>query len=167
MSAREQGGAARDSVVVLPKPADDATMQAELDKLRAQREALAAARQARADQNTLAAKLAAEQRALRDEQAIDAAEQEHGEIGRKIQVVKSELGVVIVKRAHPAAFKRFLDRGEHKTKDLEALARLCLVYPSLSEWEAMCDELPILINRSADAVAYLAGVRTEDLSGKS
>jgi|SRR5215471_17296899 len=146
---------------------DERELGAEIDRLRAEREALAAKRLARQEGRALAAKLAAEQRALRDEQAIDAAEEEHGEVGRKVYVVQTELGAIIVKRAHPAAFKRFLDRGKNKVEDLEALARMCLVYPTLSEWEAMCNELPILINRTADAVAYLAGVRNEDLSAKS
>lgn len=155
--------------VVAPFDAAAEDSRAEIAQLREQREQLAAARAARVEADELARKLVAERLALKSEQAIEAAEREHGPLGRKIQAVSPIVDthtIVIVKRAHPAAFKRFIDRGKHTTKDLEELVRLCLVFPTLSEFEAMCDELPILINRAADAVAYLAGVRSEDVQVK-
>jgi hypothetical protein len=143
-----------------------ADIRAELSRLRLKREELAAARLARAEAAEPAAQVAAEALALRNEEAIEAAEQEHGPQDKRIRVVNTDLGVVIVKRAHPNVFKRFMDQGKHNVKECEALCRTCLVYPSLSEFEAMCSELPMLPVFAANAVAYLAGVRAEDLSAK-
>lgn len=151
---------------VVQLPSRDAELEDKIAAVRAAREQLAAQREARTQANELAAKLAAEELALKDEQAIEAAEAEHGVLDKKIRVVRSELGVIIVKRAHPAVFKRFVDRGKHTMQDLEELARKCLVHPTLPEWEAMCNEQTALINRTADAIAWLAGIRADDVSAK-
>lgn len=141
-------------------------IKAELSRLRAQREELAAARLARAEAEKPHAELLAEQLALKNDEAIEAAERDVGPQNKRIRVVTTDLGVVIVKRAHPNVFRKFLDQGKHGTKECEELARGCLVYPTLAEFEGMCSELPMLAVFAANAVAYLAGVRAEDLSAK-
>lgn len=143
-----------------------ADIQAELAKLRAKREELAAARLARAEAEEPHAQLAAEALALKNEEAIEAAEQTHGRQNKKIRVVNTDIGVVIVKRAHPNVFKRFLDKGKHETKECEELVRTCLVYPTLSEFEAMCAEISALPTIVAGAVVWLAGMRGEELAAK-
>jgi hypothetical protein len=139
---------------------------AELARLRAAREAIAAARRSRAEADEPRAQLAAEALALKNEEAIEVAEQEYGALNKRIRVVQTDIGVVIVKRAHPNVFKRFVDQGKHSTKECEELVRACLVYPTLAEFEAMCAEQPMLGVFAANAVSYLAGVRAEDLSVK-
>jgi len=151
---------------VVQLPSRDAELEDKIATVRAAREKLAAQREARAQADELAAKLAAEELGLRSEQAIEAAEQEHGALDKKIRVVQTDMGIVIVKRAHPAVFKRFIDRGKHSMQDLEELGRKCLVFPTLTEWEAMCNEQTAIINRTADAIAWLAGMRAEDVSAK-
>lgn len=148
-------------------PQRDTELEDKIAATRRAREQLAAEREARAQARELEDKLAAEQRGFKDEQAIELAEREHGQIDRAFRVVQTDYyGVIIVKRAHPAVFKRFIDRGKHNMQDLEELARKCLVYPTLPEWEAMCAEQTALINRTADAVAWLAGIRADDVSAK-
>jgi hypothetical protein len=141
-------------------------MEAQLSQLRAKREELAAARQVRAEAEELQLKLAAEQLALKDDEAIEAAERDVGPQNKRIRVVRTDLGVIIVKRAHPNVFRKFLDGGKHNTKECEELARGCLVYPTLGQFEGMLAEQPMLAVITANAVAYLAGVRGEEQSAK-
>lgn len=151
---------------VVQLPTRNAELEDKIAAVRAARESLAAQREARAQADELASKLASEELAFKGEQAVEAAEAEHGAVDKKIRVVQTDMGVVIVKRAHPAVFKRFIDRGKHSMQDLEELARKCLVYPTLPEWEAMCNEQTAIINRTADAIAWLAGIRADDVSAK-
>lgn len=149
---------------VVAKTNGDATSR--LDELRAKRAALAAARQARELQRTAAEQLEDEERAFVDDQAIDAAEIEHGPVGKKLAVVQTAMGAIIVKRAHPAMFKRFQDKGSLKHEDLDRLVRHCLVHPASAVFDRIMDELPATMLRCADAVSVLAGVRAEDVSAK-
>lgn len=143
------------------------TPELEIAELRAKAEALAAAREERAAAFAAEAAYATAARDLEDEIAIDKAEADHGPIDKKIAVVKTDYGAVIVKRAHPAIFKRFLDRGKTDTKSLEELVRQCLVHPTLADWESFCEQQTMILIRCANAVSVLHGVRTEDISGKS
>jgi hypothetical protein len=145
--------------------ADDT--KARLDKVRAERAALAVAREARAADAALEAQLEGETLALRDEQAIAAAELEHGPVGKRIAVIGTDLGVVIVKRPHAALFRKFQAKGSTKPEDLDQLVRPCLVYPSKAEFDRIDDELPATMTRCANAVVALAGFRQEENAGKS
>jgi hypothetical protein len=138
-----------------------------LSELRSKRAALEAAREKRALEAELAEETLREERALADAEAIDAAEREHGLVGKRIMVIQTELGAVIVKRAHANTFRKFMDGGKHSTADLEKLIRPCLVHPPLEQFEAIIKEQPFTLNRVSDAIATLAGVRAEDVSGKS
>lgn len=142
--------------------------EAELAMVLSRREALARARAEREAAEAPMRKLAAEKLALACEEAIELAEQREGPVGVKIAVVRVEgVGVIIVRRAHPAAFRRYMDRGEFKTKHLDELVRTCLVHPTLAEYEAMIDAQPALLVSITDAISGLAGVRAEQVAGKS
>ena len=149
---------------VVSKSAGDVDSQ--LKELRAKRAALAEARQARELQRTPDEQLADERQALLDDQAIDSAEVEHGPVGKKIAVVKTAMGAIILKRAHAAMFKRFQDKGSLKHDDLDRLVRHCLVHPASAAFDQIMDELPATMLRCADAVSVLAGVRGEDVAAK-
>jgi hypothetical protein len=146
------------------KPNDDTAAQ--LAEVRAKRAALAEARRVREAQRAIDEALADEKQSLADDQAIEAAEAEHGPVGKKLAVVKTDMGAIILKRPHPAAFKRFQDKGSLKTVDLDRLVRGCLVHPLPDVFDLVMDELPATLLRCADAVSYLAGVRAEDVSAK-
>ncbi len=146
-------------------PAADA-YETEINDLRRKREAIEQARAQREQESEGAERLAAERMALADAEAIEAAERDHGG-ARRIAVLRTEMGAVIVKRAHAATFRRFLDVGKTDTETLEKLVRACLVYPVLSEFERICNDLPLTLVRAADAVSKLAGIRAEDVAGKS
>jgi hypothetical protein len=138
--------------------------QRELAELRKQRAALATARAKREAERGAADELEAERRALADEQAIESAEVEHS--GKKLAYVHTDMGVIILKRSNALLFKRFQDQGKFKSKDVEILVRPCLVYPSADAFDRIVDELPAVLIECGNAVARLAGQRTEDLQGK-
>ncbi len=105
-----------------------------------------------------------EERKATDEEAVFTAEGEHG--AKRIRVVETDFGCVIVKRPNPVHYKRFRDRESAKTADLEKLVRPCLVYPDASAFDRMLDEAPATLDRVADAVVHLAGFRAKEVSGK-
>lgn len=139
---------------------------AELAELRAKRAALAAAKEKRDEARSAAELLVAEKQALRDDEAIEQFEAEIGAVDKKIAVIHTDLGAVILKRAHPAMFKRFQDRGDFKTEAVDKLVRPCLLYPTPAEFDRILDELPATLVRLGNAVSALAGQRSEDVTGK-
>jgi len=97
-------------------------------------------------------------------EAIADAEAEHD--SRKIRIVESSLGVVIVKRPNPLHYKKFRDKGEAKTNELEKLVRGCLLYPNATAFDRILEEEPGTLDRCATAVIELAGFRLKEASGK-
>ena len=147
---------------VVIKAADQSATQ--LADLRAQRAALAEARRIREEQRAAAEQLIEEKRGLADDQALEAAEIEHG--AKKIAVVRTDMGAIILKRPHPVIFKRFQDKGSLKHEDLEKLVRPSLVYPDAARFNEIMDELPATLLRCANTVSGLAGVRMEEVAEK-
>jgi inosine/xanthosine triphosphate pyrophosphatase family protein len=138
----------------------------ELAKVRAERAAIAARRAQKAEEQSVLEELEKERLAFAAEQALEAAEKEHGPVGKNILAVHTSLGVVIVKRAPAPLFKRFQDQGTMKTQDLEKLVRPCVVFPDAASLDKILDMLPATLLRCANAVSVLAGVSTEEVSGK-
>lgn len=147
---------------------DDATddVLAELARLRERRAELAARRQARADAKSPNEKVAEEERALADDEAIERFETEIGPDEEKIRVVRTKLGVVIVKRAHPAAYKQFMDLKSTKVEDCEKLARKYVVYPAAARLDEITEQLPATWLRLAGALTRLAGHSNAELEEK-
>jgi hypothetical protein len=138
----------------------------ELAQLRKRSAELAVARAAREAAQSRANTIAQLKREIEDGEAIEAAEAEHGEIGKEISVVETDMGVMIVKRAHVAAFKKFQDQGKLKTTDLERLVMPCIVYPSADRRDEILERLPATLSRLAGAIAALAGAKIEEVSSK-
>lgn len=138
----------------------------ELRQLRAKRAELA---QRRAEQEAAAElenEVAAEQRALRDEQAIADAIEQHGPLDKAIATVETTLGTIIVKRASSLKFRRFQDKEAFTTEDVMQLIRPCVVHPPLAELDDWLEEQPGALARIGSAVARLAGVRQNELAKK-
>jgi hypothetical protein len=141
-----------------------------LAALKARRKALADAAEAErlAQADTEAIRL--EERGLRDDEARAAARREHGtaNIATVTGVGAKGFDCVIVKRAHPAAFKAFQERDGFKLDDLEKLVEPCIVYPPLSEFSSFAThEQPGVLTRVAEAVFWLMGVRKSAELGKA
>lgn len=142
------------------------TVQARLEAVRAKREEIAKARRALEASRSAEQELLDETRALADEQAIHAAEIEHGPIGRRFMAVKTDAGTILVKRPHMNTFRKYQDNGESDSASLEKLVRPCVIYPDLARYEEILAEVPAALMKCANAVTYLAGVRKEDLTAK-
>ena len=108
----------------------------------------------------------AEEIAALDEEAIAEAEDEYGAVGKKILVVYSDLGCVILKRPNPALYKKFRDKGDGDTVAFERLVRPSVVYPDAVALDLILDELAGVLDRCANAVVELAGFRGKEVSGK-
>lgn len=108
----------------------------------------------------------AEEVAARDEEAIADAEEEHGAVGKKILVVRTELGCLILKRPHPALYKKFRDKGDGDTVAFERLVRPCIVYPDAVAVDLILDELAGALDLCANAAVELSGFRAKEVSGK-
>lgn len=147
-----------------PQPETD--NQRKLRELRAQRAQLVAAREARAAEQAEAEEIAAEERALRDEQALNDAIEKHGPLGTHVAVVETRLGKVILKRASAMKFRRFQDQGDATTEDVAALVRPCVVHPTPGELDNILDELPASLLAMASAVIALAGQRSAEVAKK-
>jgi hypothetical protein len=101
---------------------------------------------------------------LKDEAALAAAQDEHGE--DNVRAVTSTSGLVIVKRDHHLKFKQFMDRGKFGTKELEEQIARCLVYPSADEFDKYAEREPFLLQSASGAIAVLAGAKSDEFTGK-
>lgn len=146
------------------EPTDSDDLDARLAAARARRNAAEERRNALAEAEEKRREVEAEERDARDEEAIADAEAEHGP--RRIAVVRTDVGCVIVKRPNPVIYKRFRDRGETKTVDLEKLVRSCLVHPDSNAFDRLLDDVPAALDRAANAVVELAGFRAKEVSEK-
>jgi hypothetical protein len=138
-------------------------VKAKIAAARARKAAAEASRAAAVE--TPEAELARVEREARDAEALHDAERTHGKA--KIAALETDLGLVILKRAHPAHYKRFQDLEKVSTEDAEKLTRPCLVYPEPDAFDRMIEEQPGTVARCAVAIMRLAGARNADLSGKS
>lgn len=106
---------------------------------------------------------------------LDELEQEHGD--ERVAAVYAPDGRMVVvgvpKAPHMQQFREELGRdGKPKqvaTRQREAqdtLARRSLLFPSLTEYEALCDEFPAMSLSAANAAAGLAGMSEDEEAGK-
>ena len=144
-----------------------AQLEQRLAELRSKRKELEDRADQGATERRLVEQIEIEERAIRDREALAEAEAKHGPVGKKIAVVQTEVGGVILKRCNPLLFRRFQDSGKTTSDELERLVRPSLVYPDASTFEKWCDEQPATLIRCANAICVLAGVRVKEVEGKS
>lgn len=156
----------KDNVAALPP--SEIALSERLQNAKSERARLADEREAREKARELREQVEAEELALRDEQAIEAAIAEHGEIGVKLAVMHTPLGAVIIKKPHHVMFKRFQDQslGELKVANCEALIRSCLVHPDKAAFGVLAEELPGILIPLANLASSLCGVRAAEAQGK-
>ena len=143
-------------------PAAAPSDEARLNALKLKRRALEEAREQRQAAATKADAIAEEEQAIEDEEAIAKAEQEIGPERKKIYVVRTAAGVVIVKAPNHILFKRFVDTEDKDTVALERLVRPCLVYPPADRFDRMLESKAAILIKIADAVSWLAGWRAKE-----
>lgn len=141
-------------------------LEQRLAAIRAERAAIAERGQKRDANRELLDQVEAEERALKDEQAIEAAIEAHGPLGKKIAAVHTSLGVVIVKRPNHVLFKRFQDSGEATSDEFYKLVLPTLVHPARTVFDSLLEEQPGVLSRIASEVCLLAGVQLKAAAGK-
>jgi hypothetical protein len=141
--------------------ADD--LEAKIAEVRARRAALADASVAR-QTPTVEETLATEERALVEDEELDRAEEQYG--ARAVRMVRTEVGAVILRRPHIAAFRKFQDAGELTSDHAEELVRSCLLFPSKPELDKLLRQLPGILTQLASVCVELAGHRNVQLKAK-
>lgn len=108
------------------------------------------------------------ERAAKDSAALLDARKRLGARGKAWDALDTDLGVVVVKRAHPVSFKKFQSiDGTPTLEDVEILVRPCVDYPDLAAFDRYQETQPAILTRSASLIAKLAGARKDELRGKS
>jgi adenylate kinase len=138
-----------------------------LTRLRAEAKALVDAREVKAAAAADDRELAQAEQDLADEQALTDAIAKYGALGDKIQAVKTDAGLVIVKKPNHVAFRRFQDDTTKSMASVEVLVRPCVVYPTGARLDQMLEDRPAILSPGlSDAVCLLAGIETKRLAGK-
>lgn len=153
------------------KPDPDAELRARVEAARAERKRIEDEQAAAEAKRALSDELEREERGVRNAQALAAAVAEHGPVGKSIAVVECASGVVIVKRPHHVAFRKFQDMasrddGGFSIDSCEALVRGALVHPDSATFDKWMETEAAIILRAANACAGLHGAKGADKSGK-
>lgn len=142
------------------------SLRAELSELQAKKAERDAERAKKNELVEARAEIARAKLDLENAEVIDRFEEELGERGERWEGVDTPAGIVIVKRPHPATYKRFRDRGKYNSQSLDELVRPCLAHPDKSEVASILNEYPAVLDHLADAVVELAGARNKEVSEK-
>jgi hypothetical protein len=139
-------------------------LKAKLAAVRAQRAALKAPEASEAE--VLAEELAKEEQALADETALAALKAQYG--ARRLAVVETEFGSVVLLRSDSLKFKRFSEKiVEHFShEEVEKLVRPCVKHPSLAKFDEWTDEQAGIWGRCAEAIQYLADTKAKTVAKK-
>lgn len=141
-------------------------MKAELAALDAQKRERESAREQAEEERKLRDEIRARKLELARLDAIERAEEELGELDVDFCVVETFEDVVVVKKPHPAVYKKWRDKGRYKSADLYELIKPCIHSPSASEFHALAEKYPGLLDELADNVMRLAHGRAKEVAGK-
>lgn len=125
-------------------------------------EELERARADRAEARAGDAEIEALERDVRDAEALEKIESEHGALDVDIRAVHTIAGLVVVRRVEPIVMRKFQDSkkddsGQPTIQALEQLSRSALVYPDRVAFGRMCDEYSKVITDTANAACWLHG----------
>jgi hypothetical protein len=151
-------------------------IKAKLEELRKKREAVAAKRDARLASLAVEEQLKLEQLGLEDEEAIEAAEAKHGpaliygsddaNTMRRIAVVRTDQGVVILERAEPVVWKRYQAGKKDSPEETDKFVKPSLIHPDARRYQEMVEAQPFVREHCALALGVLAGIRIKEAAGK-
>lgn len=149
-----------------PEPQDEeAKLLEEHRKWQEQHAERRAEREKRERIRELKEKMEREQREELEAAELEAAEEKHG--AKRVALVPTDLGAVIVKAAHEAHVRKWQDKGGSSTEDFDRLIHPCLLYPSRGDYVRMLSEQPLLRIPVAKAILKLAGAKLDEQAGKS
>jgi hypothetical protein len=137
-----------------------------LAEIKAQRDALEKQRAERLERTRLEDEIEAEALKLKNDQALECLESEHGALGKKIAAVYSPSGVIVVRKPNGILFRKWQDEAKTTAASLLAFVRPCVVYPDKALFDEWIEEHPGLLPFLGDSVCILAGARAEEARGK-
>ena len=137
----------------------------ELARLEAKRAEIEERRRAKTDAESDAARLAELKREIEAAELLERFETE-GERGVDFDLVETVAGPIVVKRPHPATFKKFRDGGKYSSAAIEDFVRPCVAHPSKTELGPIIERFPGVVDELADVAFALARGRSKRVSGK-
>lgn len=127
-----------------------------LEALRKQRAALAEQAE-QAEQGPIEQQIEAEQRALDDDKRFLEAQEKYGP--KRVRIVRTAEGAVILKRPPGSAYKRYMDSEGATTDSALVFVKSALVYPSRDAFDALLEEqhgiLPICTKHAAELAGFV------------
>lgn len=107
------------------------------------------------------------EREAKEQEILEQLEQEHGPLNEAIRPVYTPEGMIVVKRPQAISVRKYMDKQDVSTKNMEQLFRPCVVYPDKGELNRLLDKYGAFYAKCADAVCWLAGFGRKELEGKS
>lgn len=133
-----------------------------LQEIQAKLAALEAKRKARATKDEIAVATAELARA----ELLDSLEEKYGRAGKDWAGIAlsddPEDPLVAVRRPAYANVRKFQDGKAGAADAAKALVKSCLVHPEFAEFEALVQDFPLLLERTALAALKLAGYRDDE-----
>ena len=146
-------------------------LQATIDAARAKREAIESRRATKRDADELQREAETATREAEEAEVLERLEGEHGADGEHIWALKTQAGMVVIKRPSLVKYQAFLDKAGRKNGPTQAdqreFIKELVVYPDRSRFAKMISDMPALVGRCSDAAIYLAGWRERDEEGKA
>ena len=160
--------AADDMEVTVDSMEDIAALE---KQLAAEKDALSeaeAAREKARKASVLKAEIEDARRRRKEEEVLASCEAKHGLLGKAIERVDTIDGMIVVKKPDGIKVRKWQDQHKEDISSdaLRQLARPCVVYPELSEFDNLVAERPVVMVSVATAVLKLAGLRLKELGGK-
>ncbi len=137
----------------------------EIARLEAEKATLEERRQAKEGREAAAARIAELQREVQTAKLIEQFETE-GERGIDFDLVETVAGPIVVKRPHPATFKKFRDGGKYSSAATEDFVRPCVAHPTKAELGTILERFPGVLDELADVAFALARGRSKRVAGK-
>lgn len=107
-----------------------------------------------------------ERRKLVDAEGLRAVLDAGEVVDKTIRVVQTPGGMVIVKKCSAMRYRKFQDAGDFDSEATERLCRPNVIYPELPVFDRMLEEHPMIIFTVGNAMAWLAGIRKEQIEKK-
>lgn len=145
---------------------DEQVIAAELARLEAERATLEERRREKEASAAASTRLADLQREVQTAKLIEQFEAEGGERGIDFDLVETVAGPLVVKRPHPATFKKFRDGGKYSSAATEDFVRPCVAHPTKAELSTILERFPGVLDELADVAFALARGRSKRVSGK-
>lgn len=145
---------------------DEQVIADELAHLEAERATLEERRREKEASAAASTRLAELRREVHTAKLIEQFEAEGGERGIDFDLVETVAGPIVVKRPHPATFKRFRDGGKYSSAATEDFVRPCVAHPTKAELGTILERFPGVLDELADVAFALARGRSKRLAGK-